>query len=53
MGVTTRDRVRNERARREPGVESTVTDMIKKKRNSWLGRVVRKPPQDEHGSGPP
>lgn len=47
LGVTLRDRLRNERVRRELGLESTITDIIKKKRNSWFGHVVRRP-QDEY-----
>ncbi len=42
MGVTLRDRVR-----RELGVKSTITDTVKKKRNSWFGHVVRRP-RDEY-----
>lgn len=51
MRVTLRDRVRNERVRRELGVEFTVTDMIQKKRNRWFRHVVRKP-QDEYVVAP-
>ena len=43
MGVTLRDRMTNDRVRRELGMEFTITQMIRKKRNNWFGHVVRRP----------
>ena len=48
-GVTLRDRMTNDRVRRELGMEFTITQMIKKKRNNWFGHVVRRP-RDEYVS---
>jgi hypothetical protein len=39
LGVTLRDRIRNENVRQRLGIDSTILDIIRKKRLQWFGHV--------------
>lgn len=49
MGVTLRDRLRNERVRSHLKMETSIIDVVREKRNRWFEHVVRRP-QDEYVS---
>jgi hypothetical protein len=43
LGVTLRDRIRNEDIRQQLGVKSTITEVIRERRLKWFGHVMRRP----------
>ena len=45
LGVTQRQRLRNEHVRTVTTVTTTITDIITKKRLKWFGHVTRRPPE--------
>ena len=45
LGVTLRQRLRNEHVRAVTTVTTTITDIITKKRLKWFGHVTRRPPE--------
>ena len=42
-GTSLRDHITNIRIRRRLGLETTITEVIRKRRLSWFGHVVRRP----------
>ncbi len=44
MGVTRRDRLRNEYIREQIGVMESIVEVVKRKRLKWFGHVMRRPP---------
>ena len=45
LGVTRRDRLRNEFVRKTLNVQNTITVVVKQKRLRWFGHVTRRPPE--------
>ena len=43
LGVTLLDRIRNQKIRKQLGIERTIIDIIRKKRLQWFGHVMRLP----------
>jgi hypothetical protein len=43
LGVSLRDRLRNQKIRQLLNVDKSLTDMVRKKRMQWFGHVVRLP----------
>ena len=46
LGVSLRDHIRNERIRKLLNINSTIIDIIRKKRLQWFGHITRQP--DSH-----
>ena len=43
LGISIRERIRNAKVRRMLDMETTIIDVIRKKRLRWFGHVVRRP----------
>ena len=45
LGVTRRERLRNEHIRKALQLKNTITEVVKQKRLRWFGHVTRRPPE--------
>ena len=45
LGVTRRERLRNEHIRKALQMKNTITEVVKQKRLRWFGHVTRRPPE--------
>jgi len=46
LGLTLLDRVRNDTIRERLGVSSTIVDVVRRRRLSWFGHVIRRGPDN-------
>ena len=46
LGVTRRDRYRNDNIRRTLEMEDSITDVVRRRRLKWFGHTIRRPPEN-------